>query len=159
MPDAVSTLPGAAFADTMEAMARRVSGLRDWVPEGDGKWALPIAFLPDASGWVELMRLKPGVRLRLHRHTGEVHALNLKGTRRLNDGRLVHAGDYIHEPEGNVDWWEAVGDEDLVVYVVVKGEVQYLGPHHTVLSHVTTASRREDYARHCAALGVAPVLN
>tara|TARA_Y100001972_G_C7501238_1_gene253698 strand:+ start:317 stop:523 length:207 start_codon:yes stop_codon:yes gene_type:complete len=33
--------------------------------------------------WVELMRLSPGARLGLHRHTGEIHALNLQGQRRL----------------------------------------------------------------------------
>lgn len=70
--------------------------------------------------------------------------------------RVVGSGDYIYEPPGNVDWWAAVGDEDRVVHVVVKGEVQYLGPHHTVLSHITTASRREDYIRHCQGLGLIP---
>ena len=142
------------FAATTVAAALRRAGLDDWMPEGEGKWSLPIAFLPDGSGWVELMRLSPGVRLGLHRHTGEVHALNLVGERRLNDGRVVRAGDYIHEPAGNVDWWEATGHEDLVVHVVVKGEVEYLGPHRTVLQRITTADRLADYRRHCAALGV-----
>jgi hypothetical protein len=41
-----------------------------WIPEGEGKWSRPLGFLPDRSGWVELMRLDPGVRLGLHRHTG-----------------------------------------------------------------------------------------
>jgi quercetin dioxygenase-like cupin family protein len=142
------------FAALTVASAMRRAGLDDWMAEGEGKWSLPIAFLPDGSGWVELMRLSPGVRLGLHRHTGEVHALNLAGERRLNDGRVVRAGDYIHEPAGNVDWWEATGHEDLVVHVVVKGEVEYLGPHRTVLQRITTADRLDDYRRHCAALGV-----
>lgn len=144
-----------AFAAVTVASAMRRAGLDDWMAEGAGKWSLPIAFLPDGSGWVELMRLSPGVRLGLHRHTGEVHALNLVGER-LNDGRVVRAGDYIHEPAGNVDWWEATGDEELVVHVVVKGEVEYLGPHRTVLQRITTADRLHDYRRHCAALGLQP---
>lgn len=76
---------------------------------------------------MELIRLSPGTRLGLHRHTGEVHALTLAGERRLNDGLVVRPGDYIHEPAGNVDWWEATGTEELLVYVVVKGSVEYLG--------------------------------
>jgi anti-sigma factor ChrR (cupin superfamily) len=76
------------------------AGLAGWIPEGEGKWSLPIQFLPDDAGWVELMRLSPGTRLGLHRHTGEVHALTLVGERRLNDGRVVRPGDYIHEPAG-----------------------------------------------------------
>ena len=145
-----------SFAALTVASAMRRAGLESWIPEGEGKWSLPIAFLPDGAGWVELMRLAPGVRLGLHRHTGEVHALNLQGERRLNDGRVVRAGDYIHEPAGNVDWWEATGEEELLVHVVVKGEVEYLGAHRSVLQRITTADRIEDYRRHCAAVGVQP---
>lgn len=132
------------------------AGLTDWLPEGEGKWSIPIRFLPDGSGWVELMRLAPGVRLGLHRHTGEVHALTLAGQRRLDDGRVVQAGDYIHEPAGNVDWWEAIGSDELLVHVVVKGSVEYLGTHQTVLQRITVAERIADYHRHCAQLGCQP---
>lgn len=138
------------------AAAMHRAGLDDWIPEGEGKWSLPIHFLPDGTGWVELMRLAPGVRVGLHRHTGEVHALNLTGERRLNDGRLVRAGEYVHEPAGNVDWWEAVGEQELVVFVSVKGCVEYLGPHHLVTKRIDTADRIADYQRHCAATGRQP---
>lgn len=144
------------LANHIVAAALRHATLDAWIPEGEGKWSLPLQFLPDDAGWVELMRLRPGVRLGLHRHTGEVHALNLAGERRLNDGRLVLPGDYIYEPPGNVDWWEAVGSEELLVYVVVKGSVEYLGAHKSVLQRITTADRIADYHRHCASLGARP---
>ena len=102
------------------------------------------------------MRLSPGTRLGLHRHTGEVHALTLAGERRLHDGPVVRPGDYIHEPAGNVDWWEATGTETLLVHVVVKCSVEYLGRHHTVLQRITTADRRADYRRWCEQVGVVP---
>jgi 2,4'-dihydroxyacetophenone dioxygenase len=66
------------------------------------------------------------------------------------------SGDYIHEPAGNVDWWEASGDEELLVHVVVKGSVEYLGPHRGVLQRITTADRIADYHRHCAEIGTQP---
>lgn len=144
------------FASFTVATAMRRAGLDDWIPEDEGKWSLPLYFLPDGAGWVELMRLRPGVRLGLHRHTGEVHALNLAGERRLNDGRLVRPGDYIHEPAGNVDWWEAIGTDELLVHVVVKGEVEYLGAHQRVLQRINTADRRAAYRRHCEAMGIQP---
>ena len=144
------------LADVIVARALERSGLADWIPEGEGKWALPIQFLPDDAGWVELMRLSPGTRLGLHRHTGEVHALTLAGERRLNDGRVVRPADYIHEPAGNVDWWEATSAEELLVYVVVNGSVEYLGPHYTVLQRITMADRRADYRRWCETAGVLP---
>lgn len=143
-------------ADNLVAAAMERSGLPDWMPDGEGKWSLPIAFLPGGAGWVELMRLRPGVRVGLHRHSGEVHALNLQGSRRLNDGRLVGPGEYVYEPSGNADWWQAEGAEDLIVHVVVKGAVEYLAAHRQVTARITTGERVADYRRHCAAMGLSP---
>lgn len=146
------------FTELVVAAAMHRAALEAWIPEGEGKWSMPLHFLPDGSGWVELMRLDPGVRVGLHRHTGEVHALNISGERRLNDGRVVRAGEYVYEPAGNVDWWEATGDEPLVVFVVVKGSVEYLGPHHSVLKRIDTADRIADFQRHRAAIGCQPLV-
>lgn len=143
-------------ANLVVAAAMRRAGLDAWIPEGDGKWSLPLQVLPAGGGWVELMRLDPGVRVGLHRHSGEVHALTLAGERRLNDGRVLRAGDYVYEPAGNVDWWEATGREPLIVHVVVNGTVEYLGPHHGVLQRIDAAGRIADYRRHCAAIGSMP---
>ena len=143
-----------ALPTVASALAR--SGLPDWMPEGEGKWSLPLQFLPEGQGWVELMRLDPGVRIGLHRHSGEVHAFNLAGTRELNDGRRIGPGEYVYEPAGNVDWWQAAGDEPLVVAVVVRGTVEYLGPHRSVTRRITTADRIADYEQHCRSLGIQP---
>jgi len=129
-----------------------------WIPEGEGKWSRPLRFLPGESGWVELMRLDPGVRLGLHRHAGLVHAYNVQGSRRLCTGEEIAPHGYVLEPAGNVDWWEATGDEPLVVFVVVMGEVEYLGDDGRVLKRITTRDRIDDYRRHCAARGLEPVL-
>lgn len=121
----------------------------DWIPEGEGKWALPLYFLSDNRGWVELMRLRPGTRLGLHRHSGEVHAFNLRGSRRLCSGELVGPGDYVHEPAGNVDWWEACGEEELIVFVVVHGSVEYLDARGGVARSISTVDRIQSYLEHC----------
>ena len=127
-----------------------------WIPEGPGKWSRPLRFLKDDRGWVELMRLAPGIKLGLHRHTGEVHAFNLEGQRRLCTGETVEPGDYVHESTGNVDWWEAVGDKPLVVKVVVMGTVEYLGHDGEVKRRITTADRLADYQRYCSEAGIEP---
>jgi len=129
-----------------------------WIPEGEGKWSRPLRFLPDGSGWVELMRLAPGVRLGLHRHSGLVHAYNVQGHRRLCTGDDIGPGGYVFEPPGNVDWWEATGDEPLVVFVVVMGAVEYLADDGRVLRRITTQDRIADYRRWCDEQGVAPRL-
>lgn len=140
--------------------ALRRAGLDAWMPEGEGKWSLPLQFLPleDGGGWVELMRLAPGTKLTLHRHHGEVHGLNLQGERRLDDGRLVRPGDYIFEPDGNVDSWEATGDEVLVLHVVVRGDVDYVARDGSVQQRITTEGRIADYRAFCAARGLHPRL-
>ncbi len=134
--------------------ARPLAADGPWIPEGPGKWSRPLRFLKDDRGWVELMRLEPGVKLGLHRHTGEVHAFNLEGQRRLCTGEVVGPGDYVHESAGNVDWWEAIGDSPLVVLVVVMGAVEYIKHDGTVSKRITTADRIADYRRHCAENGV-----
>ena len=146
------------FANLAVAAAMRRAGLDDWIPEGKGKWSLPLQFLPDGGGWVELMRLAPGTQLTLHRHHGEVHGLNLQGQRRLDDGRVIGAGDYVFEPVGNVDSWEAVGDEVLVLHVVVRGDVDYVAADGTVQRHITTADVIAGYRDFCASRGLTPRL-
>lgn len=133
--------------------AMRRAGIDDWIPEGEGKWSLPIQFLPDGAGWVELMRLDPGVLVSRHRHRGEVHALNLQGVRRLSDGRTIFPGDYVYEPAGNVDFWQAVGEETLIVHVVVRGDVEYLADDGSVTQRIDTLGRIADYERHCRETG------
>ncbi|HVJ39721.1 MAG TPA: cupin domain-containing protein [Stenotrophomonas sp.] len=129
-----------------------------WIPEGPGKWSRPLRFLNDNRGWVELMRLAPGTRLGLHRHDGEVHAYNLQGERRLCTGEVVGEGDYVHEFDGNIDWWEAIGDTPLVLFVVVLGTVEYLGMKGEAGRRITTADRIADYLRYCDEVGMVPAV-
>ena len=137
-------------------MSHSLSADGPWIPEGPGKWSRPLRFLKDDRGWVELMRLDPGVKLGLHRHTGEVHAYNLQGQRRLCTGEVVGPGDYVHEPAGNEDWWEAVGEQPLVVLVVVMGAVEYVTYEGLVKRRITTADRIADYRRFCEDAGIEP---
>src|ERR1035437_7779348 len=87
-----------------------------WIATGPGQSFRPLRFGTD--GWSELMRLEPGSGVPLHRHTGEVHAFNLSGTREiLGTGELVGAGNYVYEPAGTIDGWAAVGDEPCIVHI------------------------------------------
>ena len=101
----------------------------------------------DNRGFVELLRLEPGAAIPLHRHTGEVHAFNLQGTRELCTGERVGPGDYVYEPAGNVDAWKAMGETPLIVFVVVMGAVEYLGPDDAVTPRYTAETLRTEYHR------------
>jgi len=92
-----------------------------WIPTGPGKSFRPLRFTAD--GWSELMRLEPGSVVALHRHTGELHAFNVSGTREiLGTGELVGPGNYVYESAGTFDTWGATSDGPCVIHLKATGE-------------------------------------
>ena len=133
-----------------EVPARSVShNAIPWVPLPGGKAFKPLRFLRDNRGFVELLRLEPGSEISTHRHTGEVHAFNVEGSRELSSGEIIRPGDYVYEPAGNVDSWRVIGESPLIVLVVVMGAVEYLGPSDSVTSVYTADTLSDLYRRHC----------
>ena len=119
-----------------------------WIPTGPGKSFRPLRFAAD--GWSELMRLEPGSAVALHRHTGEVHALTLSGTREiLGSGELVGPGSYVYEPSGTVDGWGAIGDEPCVVHIKVTGTIEYVDDDGRVIESVNADTQRAVYLAWC----------
>jgi len=126
-----------------------------WIATGPGKSFRPLRFAAD--GWSELMRLEPGSAVALHRHTGEVHAFNIHGTREiLGSGELVGPGGYVYEPAGTVDGWGAVGDEPCVVHIKVAGIIEYLDDNGQVIESVNAETQRAVYLAWCQAHDVRP---
>lgn len=89
----------------------------------------------------------------LHRHTGEIHAYNLSGTRRLCSGEVVGPGDYVYEPPGNTDSW-VVGDDPLIALVVIMGEVEFLAPDGSCAVRVSANTQLARYERYCKEHGL-----
>ena len=135
----------------------RVAGVADspWVPsDTPGKSARLLRFLPNDEGFVELLRMEPGVVMPLHRHSGEIHAYNLVGSRQLCTGEVIGPGDYVYEPPGNTDWWKIVGDETMIALVVVMGTVEFLGPGGTVRGRASAATQLAEYELYCRQHGL-----
>ncbi len=115
-----------------------------WIPTGTGMSFRPLRFAAD--GWSELMRLEPGSAVALHRHTGEVHAFTISGTREiLGCGELVGPGSYVYEPPGTVDGRGAIGDEPCVVHIKVAGTIEYLDDNGQVIESVNAGTQRAVY--------------
>jgi anti-sigma factor ChrR (cupin superfamily) len=126
-----------------------------WIPTGGGKAFRPLRFEP--GGWSELMRLEPGSLVARHRHTGEVHAFNLAGSRQiLETGETAGPGDYVYEPAGNVDTWQAAGDQPCIVHIKVTGDVEYLDASGAVTSVANSASQQAAYLAWCEQAGTEP---
>ena len=100
---------------------------------------------------VLLLRLEPGTVIPRHRHFGEVHALNLAGSRKiLETGEVIGPGGYVYEPPGNVDSWMAIGDVPVVVFVTTRGALEYIDERGEVISRTTTTSITERYRQFIA---------
>jgi 2,4'-dihydroxyacetophenone dioxygenase len=129
-----------------------------WIPLGPGEAFKPLRFLAGSRGRVLLLRLDPGSVVPPHRHTGDVHAFNLEGSRELVDsGEVVGPGDYVYEPAGNADTWRVVGDGPCTVFIATRGVMEYLDADGTVLRQDTTDTMRATYERFCAAEGIEPI--
>jgi 2,4'-dihydroxyacetophenone dioxygenase len=126
-----------------------------WIPVGPGESVKPLRVFDKGRGRVLLLRLDPGTLVPMHRHLGEVHALNLTGHRQLLEtGAVVGPGGYVYEPAGNVDSWMATGDEPVIVHIVARGAMEYLDDQGQVLRRDTGASLLETYLRYCGQHGI-----
>lgn len=146
-----------AFDALIDYLPARSSTTADlpWRPSATpGKSSKPLRFLADDRGFVELLRMEPGVVMPLHRHTGEIHAYNLAGSRKLCTGEVIGPGDYVYEPPGNTDWWKIVGDETMVALVIVMGTVEFIGPGGSVRAHASASTQLAEYERHCREHGL-----
>jgi 2,4'-dihydroxyacetophenone dioxygenase len=127
-----------------------------WIPLAPGESFKPLCFLPDDQGRVILLRLDPGTLVPRHRHSGEVHCLNLRGTRKLLDsGEEIGPGGYVYEPAGNVDSWMATGDEQLLMHIVVYGTLEVFDDDGRVIRCDSAATMREMYQQYCQEQGIA----
>lgn len=117
----------------------------------EGQWFRLLRVLPADGGYVAQLRREAGATIPPHRHTGTVHALNLQGMPRLHGGGVIGPGDYVFEPVGNTDSWQAVGDEPLVVHIQVAGDIEYLDERGEVAARYNARVMAEAYRRYCEA--------
>ena len=143
--------PPSAILDPLPA--RLVGADTPWIPASPVKASKPLRFFSDDRGFVELLRMQPGARMPLHRHTGEIHAYTLSGARALSSGEIVGPGDYVYEPAGTIDEWRIVGDQPMTALVVVMGAVEFLDADHAVIGRASASTQLQAYLDYCARQG------
>lgn len=129
----------------------------DWIPLRGGLSFKPIVFFPDDRGYQLLLRVEPGTVVPRHRHTGEVHAFVLSGTRRIvgiDDD--IGPGTYVHEPVGNIDSWSALGDEPCIIHLEVNGRIEYIDEGGELLHYTDAGTARAAYLDWCRERGGNP---
>ena len=83
------------------------------------------------------------------------HWDNLEGSRQLlESGQIIGPGDYVYEPAGNQDSWMAVGNVPCVVFISLRGALEYLGPEGDVIARDDTESMAAGYRTYCEANGL-----
>ena len=109
---------------------------RLWIPQADGVAYRPILFHVSAGYFVNLLRVRRSGVLRRHRHTGSVHAFNLRGRwHYLEHDWWAEQGAYVYEPPGGTHTLEVPGDvEEMVTLFHVTGSYVYLEPDGTLLA-------------------------
>lgn len=128
-----------------------------WIPLSEGLSFKPLTFFPGDSGYQLLLRLEPGTVIPRHRHTGEIHAFNIAGTRRiLTTGEDIGPGTYIHEPVGNTDTWQAAGDEPCIIHIEANGRINYLDDEDNTIRYTDAATARAEYLAWCSEQNVEP---
>jgi 2,4'-dihydroxyacetophenone dioxygenase len=129
-----------------------------WQPVSPGFSVKVLRGGSDDDTRVQLLRVEPGTVIPRHRHGGEVHALHLAGQRKLIEtGEVIGPGGYVYEPAGNVDSWMAVGDVPLIVFVTVRGAIEYVDERGEATGRkTTTASVTEAYRRFVIGATVPP---
>jgi 2,4'-dihydroxyacetophenone dioxygenase len=124
-----------------------------WIPLRDGVSFRPLHFRAD--GYALQLRVEPGRTITRHRHSGDVHALNLSGCRELIEtGELAGPGTYVYEPPGNVDSWRCVGEVPCVVQITLTGRIEYLDDAGCVIGHSDSDTARQAYLAWCRRSGV-----
>lgn len=128
-----------------------------WIDIRAGLSFRPIHF--DDHGYVLQLKLEPGCNVPRHRHTGEVHALNLSGWRELNEtGEQVGPNGYVYEPPGNHDSWRCIGTEPCIIHIVTTGRIEYLDDGGHVDHHSDSHTAYGLYLSWCKARNLKPEL-
>ena len=126
-----------------------------WMPLGPGISARPLWFGGESR--TLQLKLEPGATVGRHRHTGAVHAYNIRGSRRLGSGEIAGTGAYVYEPAGTVDCWSCFGDEPCVVQITLAGQFISLDDNGEVEEVTDTESLRRQYLAWCEANGTSIV--
>ena len=113
--------------------------------------------------WILRNRFAPGIELRTHKHTGQVHAFTLSGAWGYRESEYLNrAGSFLFEPAGSIHTLYVPEDntETTDIWFAIWGANLNMDEHGNIESVTDAESILDFYLRGCAEIGVAdpPVL-
>jgi len=128
-----------------------------WVPWEIGENFFLKLFRVDAAHGVMMVMLKVpgGAKLGRHRHTGYVQLYTVQGAwRYLEHSWTARAGDVVYETADSVHSFETEPGEDLQVFVVLNGTLQFLDDSDQVIHVESWRTMLERQRKYCEANGL-----
>lgn len=109
---------------------------REWIPQAENVAYRPLIFNVSNGYFINLLKVKRNGVLSRHRHTGAVHAFNLRGRwHYLEHDWWAEEGAYVYEPPGGTHTLEVPDDvEEMVTLFHVTGSYVYVDLHGAPLA-------------------------
>ncbi|MBW0090702.1 2,4'-dihydroxyacetophenone dioxygenase family protein [Pseudonocardia sp. KRD-184] len=99
--------------------------------------------IPEQNRVFSLFRMWPGLVSNRHLHLGAVTGLTVSGTwHYLEYDWTAGPGSFIYEPAGSIHTLEVLGDEPVIAYFDLTGNVVNFGADGTILDAKTDEDRR-----------------
>jgi 2,4'-dihydroxyacetophenone dioxygenase len=105
---------------------------------------------------VVMLKAPAGVEMARHHHTGTVIVYTVQGKWKYKEHDWVAApGSVVYETASSRHTPQALpGDDDVIVFNVIKGELVYLDADDNVLAVENWKTSMDRYLAHCAAHGL-----
>ena len=113
---------------------------------------------PVQGEFVSVLKAPAGTDMARHHHTGTVIVYTIQGSWKYKEHDwTAHAGSVVYETASSRHTPQALpGDEDIITFNIVRGELVYLDENDNVLATETWRTSMERYLNFCKANGLTP---
>lgn len=129
---------------------------RLWAPVGPDVWSRPIHLNVTGGFYVHLLRVRRSGVLQRHRHSGQVHALVLKGIWYYLEHDWVAAeNSYVFEPPGETHTLVVPDDcSEMITLFTVHGALMYVDTEGRSVGYDDVFTRIDAYRAHFDQVGL-----
>ena len=129
---------------------------RLWAPVGPGVWSRPIHLNVTGGFYVHLLRVRRSGVLQRHRHSGQVHALVLKGSwYYLEHDWVATENSYVFEPPGETHTLVVPDDcSEMLTLFTVHGALMYVDTEGASVGYDDVFTRIDAYRAHFEQVGL-----
>ncbi len=127
-----------------------------WAPVGPDTWSRPIHLNVTGGFYVHLLRVRRSGVLQRHRHSGQVHAIVMKGSwYYLEHPWIARENSYVFEPPGETHTLVVPDDcEEMVTLFTVHGALMYVDIDGRSTGYDDVFTRIEKYREHFERVGL-----